>query len=1839
MKISGIFFKAMLMLAAISAAVCCSRSSEEPSPEFSKWVKAYSGGIIDNGSTIKIMLTAPMDKDADISGLEDSFSFSPDLKGDVRVSAERDVIEFIPEDGAFRPGTRYDVSFRLSAAVKDIDRGMEVFRFSFMTKEKTATVSVTGIRIPSGQPEEVEVSGIVEFSVPSDADAAGMLSCRLDGQEPEIAVGQATGANVPFKVTGIRRGSEDTKLEITFDGREDGYRPVVRKTVRIPRSGLFEVMSADIAGGESPYVDVIFSMPLDRTSDPEGLIVLENAGRTHIRINDNIARIYYEKPGTGDKVLKADAGVRSEDGQRLGSAFTKEFRNDTPKPAVELLLKGNILPDGSELVLPFKAVNLSAVDVTVIRIFEDNIPAFLQENDIDGDSGLRRAGRLVARKTVRLDTDPGKDLRRWQDFAVDLSGLFRQEPGSIYRIRLSFKQEYSLYGKTADGQEAGMISLGQDGVTAEDETVWDTPAPYYYENFYDWDKYDWNRRDDPGDPTYYMMETRFPVCNLLSTRLGVMAKLSGSGTLWVTVNDILTARPVKDAEVTVCNYQLQPVGKVSTDKDGFAEISLEGKPFVVKVSDNGETTYLKVTDGNEISLSRFDTGGTVREHGLKAFIYGDRGVWRPGDTLHVTMIVEDRDNPVPDSHPVTMELYTPQGQFHSRLTDTDGMNGFHVFHIPTAPADPTGTWNAYFKIGGSTFHKPLMIESIKPNRLKINLDTDTPVLHGGTDTRFELSAAWLTGPAASGLEGKVEMSLVPGGRTFKGYDGYVFSDPTSSFTTAEMPLFGKTLDKNGKAAATVSLPTLEKAPGMLQARLISRVSERGGDESVISKTMLFSPYEAYVGIRLPETDGGYIETDTEHRFPVIVTDADGKPVSGHRIEYRIFRLDWSWWWESKAEGLDSYVNGTAAEPYSSGTLVSSDKPVEIPFRLDYPEWGRFLVYVKDVTGGHSTGGIILADWPAYRGRSDKRDPDALTMLTFSTGKKEYEVGETATVYVPAARNGLALVSLENATKVISRSWVRTSPDSDTPFRFTVTEDMAPDFYVHISLLRRHSDTEGGLPSRMYGVQPVMVLDKDSHLYPQLSMPDEVRPLEEFTVTVSERDNREMTYTLAIVDEGLLDLTAFRTPDPWSSMYAREALGVRTWDMYDEIIGAFGGRFVPVSAIGGDQTINKEARTDNRFNPVVRFMGPFTLKGKSACHKVTLPMYVGSVRVMLVAGKDGAYGNAEKTVPVRTPLMVLPTLPRTLSDGDKVVLPVNVFAMEKGLGRTDVSVKVEGAASVSGPHTVSVNMEQPGDTLVRFSLSAAGEGTAKVTVTASGGGYQATETVSVPVRNPNPDITSVTHATVSPGESHTFSWKPSSEECRTTMELAGFPAIDFNSCFNFLQDYGHECSEQLSAAGITIASTMGFLSDDNYAKAKGLVPGLLSDLYSRQLPDGGFATWPGQASADEWTTSMAGHFMILASDLGYEVNSGVLSAWKNFQRRCVRNWRHSRLNDFYDLVQAYRLYTLALAGSPEQGAMNRMKESEGLSVQARWELAAAYAVSGKERIASEMTDGLQTDIRDYSPPNITYGSALRDKAMILEVLVLTDRMSEAMRLAEDVAGQFSGNGWYTTQLTAFTASAMARLAGRLNTGAIIADISQETADREETVRIEKAAAAETVVLEPQSGKAEVTNLSEGPLYVSVSATYRPDSMTRIEPSASGIELNVSWSDPDGNPVNPHKLMQGTDVLATLTVSDITGVRDHSGLALTFPVPSGWEISNERTFSEGSSSTPSDPYTYMDIRDDKVMIYFDLSHGTRKKFRIRLRAAYKGTFIFPSAVCEAMYDPETCSRTASGTAEVL
>ena len=1843
----------------------CTRTQKDiiPSADYAPYVNAYTGGVISQNSTIRIELThdQPMvDLNSELKN--NPFSFSPSLKGKA-YWVSNNTIEFVPEEGTLKPGTLYEGTFQLGDFI-EVDKKLKEFNFSFRVQERNFTLQLESLPITATQPDEINIKGEIRFSDVVKKEEVEKMLTASDGKKSYPVEVTATDnlTRYQFNIRQIPREADDYPLTITANGNPAGIDRKQSEEVLIPAKDCFRFMSAERIEQPENGIEIVFSAPLSTTQDLKGLIEIPEVSSSIFQINENRVFIYFEANTQNKLTLNIHEGVKDSQGKALGTSHTISFSEVSLKPQVEMSTSAAILPDSKNLIIPFRAVNLYAVDLSVIRIFENNVLMFMQTNSLASANELRRSGRLVYKKTLWLAKDASKDIHHWGDYSIDLAGLIHQEPGAIYRVILSFRQEYSAYPcggnenqnmKFADSNTSdGLTKVSGSVLSEEDEAIWNTPEAYYYYNggTMDWSVYRWTERDNPCHPSYYMNSDRIAACNVFASNLGMIVKRNSLNKLWIAVSNILDTKPIGKAQVTAYNFQLQPIGKGETNGDGFVEITPKGVPFIIVAESEKQKAYVRVVDGEEQSVSRFDVGGKDIQKGLKGFIYGERGVWRPGDTLHISFILEDREKRIPDKHPVALEIYNPRGQFYTKMISTQGMNGFYTFDVPTLATDPTGLWNAYIKVGGTTFHKGLRIETIKPNRLKINLALPKTLQATDKDVYAPLTSTWLTGATASKLKAKIEMSLSKVNTQFKNYGQYIFNNPATNFTTIKTDVFDGTLDAEGKASVTLKVPTATEAPGMLNATFTTRVFEPGGDASIYTQTIPFSPFTSYIGINLNQPKGKYIETDKDHVFDIVTVNTQGQLVNRTNLEYKIYRIGWSWWWENSGESFGTYINNSSITPVASGNLQTRGGKASFKFRVDYPSWGRYLVYVKDKESGHATGGTVYIDWPEWRGRSSKTDPSGIKMLAFSLNKDSYEIGETATAIIPAAAGGRALVSIENGSTVLRQEWIEVSNGGDTKYTFKITPEMTPNVYLHISLLQPHAQTVNDLPIRMYGVVPVFVTNSQTVLQPQIQMPEVLRPETNFNVTVSEKSGKPMTYTLAIVDDGLLDLTNFKTPDPWNDFYSREALGIRTWDMYDNVLGASAGSYSSLFSTGGDATLKPADAKANRFKPVVKFIGPFYLgKGKSQTHTLKLPMYVGSVRAMVVAGQDGAYGNAEKTAFVRTPLMMLSTLPRVLSIQEEITVPVNIFAMENQVKNVTVSLQASGGGvQIVGANQQSLKFTQPGDQLVFFTLKTGSKtGKATIHLTANGSGQQTKETIEIDVRNPNPVVTLRNSQWIEAGQSKELSYNLSSSSANNQikLEVSRIPSVDISRRFDFLYNYQHHCTEQLTSKALPLLFVAQFKTIDKTEaeKIKTNVQEAIRQIYGRQLPNGGFVYWPGNAVADEWISSYAGMFLTLAQEKGYAVHANVLNKWKRFQRAAAQNWRMPQEASGWqqwqsELQQAFRLYTLALAGVPEYGAMNRMKEQTGLSIQAKWRLAAAYALTGKMKPAEELVYNVETTVNPYSSMNQIYGSSDRDEAMILETLILMNRERDALQQAKVVSKNLSQEDWFSTQSTAFALMAMGRLAEKLS-GTL--DFVWSWNDKQQpAVKSAKAVFEKEIATTPKSGTVSVKNQGKGAL--SVDLITRTQLLNDTLPAISdNLRMDIRYANLNGTPLSVNDIIQGTDFMAITSISNISGTSDYTNLALTHIIPSGWEIYNERMVAPETENAAADgsgqsvsKYSYQDIRDDRVLTYFNLRRGETKVFTVRLQATYAGNFILPAVQCEAMYDVNVQARSKAG-----
>lgn len=1803
-------------------------------PAFGEYISSYTAGVINSGSTIRILLASDA-VDSSLVGVESSvklFELSPSVRGKV-VWLDNRTVEFRP-DSRLTSGQVYEVKFFLSKLFDDIPSALETFEYSFQVIPLHYEITVENVKpyTPTDLKRQ-RIEGILHTSDFAESDAVEkMISAVQDGKGLKVSWSHTSeGRQHMFTVEEVVRSDKASTVDINVDGNPLNLQHTDSRQIEIPALGDFKVTRVSVEQSATQHVVIQFSDPLNPRQNLAGLISIEGISNLDFEIRDNEIRVYPPVRQTGSKQLTIESGIKNILDYRLKEGSRHDLVFELLNPAVRFTGKGTILPSSDGLVLPFEAVNLKYVDVEVIKIFENNVIQFLQVNNITGNSQLRRVGKPVLKKRISLENAGVTDLGKWNRFTLDLATLINAEPGAIYQVKINFRHQYIAYGCDGvpgvnDDQQTFEL---EDWSTPDDEeySYWDSYDDYYYG-----EGYDWSQRNNPCHPSYYTGDKAIKR-NILASDLGLIAKRGGDGKTVVFVNDLKSTAPLNGVTVDLYDFQQQVIGTATTDNNGRVDIPETVRPFVVMARHGAQRGYLKLVDGEALSTSNFDVGGELINRGLKGFLYGERGVWRPGDSLHMTFILEDKMKLLPANHPVVFELQNPQGQVTSRIVRSGGENGYYYFGTATAYDAPTGNWLARVKVGGTEFTQPVKIEMVKPNRLKINLDFGVDKIKAG-DQRIsgDLQVNWLHGAPGKNLRAEFDMTLTPASTKFDKYPDFVFEDPTRDFYSETQTVFDGYTDAEGKAKVNATISIGDDAPGVLNAVFRGRAYEEGGNFSVDRFSIPFYPYRSFTGIRLPPGDKarGMLQTDTTHTVDIVTVDPDGAPVSRDRIEISLYKIQWRWWWDNTAEGA-IYLGGSSTRLIKSGTVRTTNGKGEWKFKVDYPEWGRFLVRAYDPVSGHSSAKVVYIDWPGWAGRSRGGSMGA-TMLSFSTDKAAYRVGEKATVTIPGSGQGRALVSIENGSRVVNSYWVETQK-GDTPFTFDVTAEMTPNAFINITSLQPHAQTLNDLPIRQYGVIPIQVEDPMSRLSPVIEMPDVLEPGQEVTIRVSEKTNRKMTYTVAVVDEGLLDLTRYQTPDPWKRFYAREALGVKTWDLYDHVMGTFGGRLERLLAVGGgDEGGGREDDAKaNRFKPVVKFFGPFTLNGGSNTHRFIMPQYIGSVKTMVVAGYEGAYGRVDKATPVRKPLMVLATLPRVLGPEEKVTLPVTLFAMEKGISNVTVSIKTSGPLTAQET-SKSVTMSGS-DLTVNFDLGVQSRlGVGKVEVTARSGSYTAEDVIEIDIRNPNPPSTRVVEKVVEAGQTWTASVSPVGMvgTNSATLEVSSLPPINLSQRMKYLLRYPYGCIEQTTSTVFPqlYVHRVKQLNEGEKLMIQKNVQAGIERLKSFQQSDGGFSYWPGGENSDSWGTTYAGHFLVEAEANGYFVPGDMIRKWKKYQKRKAQTWRRNLEAYSSEMIQAYRLYSLAAAGDPEMAAMNKLREQGNLPHTAAWMLAAAYAKAGQQEAAKTLVQNLPSEVKPYQELGYSYGSDLRDKAIILETLLLIGERTKAFDMLKEISISLSDNSkWMSTQTIAWCLKSAAAYAGDTQTGPLKFAYAYNGKDVDASTDL-PVAQVDLPVDGVKSSSLSFSNKTSGTLFVRVVSEGTPARGDETE-DANNLNISIAYTDMRGNPIDPGNLEQGTQFMASVTVSNPGYRGSYKNMVLNQIFPSGWEINNLR-LTDDETTLGGDVPTYQDIRDDRVYTFFDLASSTKKTFRVQLTASFAGTYYLPSVTCEAMYDKSIYAR---------
>lgn len=1791
----------------------CNKSGLKlPENSFSRYISGFTYGVISIKSTFQIELQDNY-KGSEKVGDEIKtklFDFSPSIEGRTILKSPNK-IEFIPS-APLKKDKTYDIKFNLKEAINEVDDNHHSFEYSVKTIKESGYFINEGLVVNQNSGEKVfDFKGKIISSDFTDNKTIEEKT-SINSSNKIVWNHSADGIEHSFTIKSIpaQNSAQNLKLEI-----EDVTNSSEDFDIYIPSKEEFVVSSVTIDNNDKNKITICFSENLSKTAN-EGMCSINGMFNYTMQIESNkMILTPNDEKLYGDITVKALAGLHSVSGKKLAKNYEKTLSFGNRSPKAEIIGEGSILVNNDGAKLPIKTVGLNQVRVEIYKIYQSNVLFFLQNNSLNETYDTKRFAKKIHSEVLKLNGKSGFAPYKSYNYNLDLSNIVNLEKGAIYQVRLSFDKSMAAINCGESKKETGLFNFSMLNSTKFEEEENTDEEENSYEYYYP-ENFDYSKKDDPCSESYYNYE-RFSKKNILVSNIGLIAKKGTNNKIYATCVDLLTAEPMLGALIEVFDYQFQNVGKNSTNMDGFCEISSKEKPYFVVATKNGQKNYLKLEKSNSQAVDVFDVEGNASQNGLKGFVYGERGVWRPGDKMHLTMILSNGFNELPADLPCQMELINPLGQVFDKQINDRPLHGFYAFQTKTSPDAVTGNWIARFKVGGLKYDKIVKVETVKPNRLRIVPENNEEFIVNGQKIKYQTS--WLNGANSNGLKATVDVNFNNTNTEFKGYSPYNFNDKTKNFTSFEQSVFSGTTASDGTFEFNFNLEANpDNIPGMLNAVMTTKVFEGTGEFSIQYDTKKVSFYNSYVGHKIDNSSQYYLQCEKNYKINIANINSQGQRIASNKVKVGFYKVDYNWWYNSYNSN-NYFDQSSIKEVVFEQEMDVKNGLIDVPLFVKKGKWGNYLIKVTDQNSKHSSSSFVYFETPYNEGVEVTRD--ASNIIQLSKDKDKYKVGENAKITMVSYFKGRAMLSIENSTEVLDTKWFDLEVGKNV-LNFEIKETMSPNVYAYISAIQAHKNTSNNLPIRMYGIIPISVDNSTSILTPIISAPQKIEPESKLTFKVSESNNKPMTYTVAIVDEGLLGITGYKTPDPWKFFYGKQALGVLTWDVFDEVIDAFTGLFQEVFSIGGDaeslDQMNKAK--SNRFESVVKYIGPFELKGGSNTHTIDIPNYVGNLKVMVVAGgKNYSFGNSTKDVQVAKPLMVLGTLPRVLSLSEEVELPVNVFVTDKAIKNVTINVLTDNKIELLDTKTKSLTFSNTQDQIINFKLKTKDlQGVSKVTIKATSGKYSSTYDIEVPIQIANPPTVVYDQIVLNPMETKTVQINPIGIQGTNSVivETSSVPDLNIKSKIEELIAYPHGCLEQTTSALFPqlYLGDLTTLSTDEKNQINSNIEAGFEKYKSFQASQGGLSYWNNSNYVDDYATIYATHFMIEAKNKGYNINKDLLNNIINYLTTTSNSFNPLAQN-YYRSTQAYRLYVLALNGNPNLGAMNRLKETP-LDASSKIKLASAYALIGKKEIASQMISTIGNEIVPYIDDRYTYGSDNLDNAFLLDLYLNLNNKASAYTTFRQCVTTLNSKSYLGTQVTSGLIRSISNYLAKYKVAPI--DLQMSFDGKPFNLKGSKPMYQQN--LNPKTGVLTIKNNTNSITVVNI---VRKGVELAVKQNISPLlGLSVSYTSKDGKTIASDKIARQTDFKQVIKITNNSS-QEFFNMALSNYVPSGWEIINKRIAEGGTNGNSS--MDYQDIRDDRILSYFSIKPGETKYIIQDFNASYEGTYTVPAIVVESMYNP--------------
>jgi uncharacterized protein YfaS (alpha-2-macroglobulin family) len=1371
------------------------------------------------------------------------------------------------------------------------------------------------------------------------------------------------------------------------------------------------------------------------------------------------------------------------------------------------------------------------------------------------------------------------------------------------------------------------------------------------------------------------------------TDLGVIAKQNASGEAVVFLNSLRTARPVSGATVRFISTNNQLMGTATTNGQGVARYdSVAGsrlKLGMITATQGSDFSFISLPK-SRVETSRFEVGGlTSNAAHYQAFLYGDRDLYRPGDTIHTNVVVRTDDwRTPPVGLPVKVRLLLPTGKEYASLGEKLSATGAVESRFILPATVMTGLYSLEVLTGNDVLltSKQVSVEEFIPDRMKVTVTAAPTILHPAQTVTASVLAQNLFGPPAAGRKFEVEFSLKEKTFSASKYPDYSFqlrsgTGRSASALSGITERFQKEVregetDASGRGTAAYALPDVRDL-GTLEGVAFATVFDETGRPVNRLATFEVQTQAVMFGIQQPSE---LVSTRQEMPIKMVALTPAGKPTRAE-AQVQIVRLLWETVLERQGGRL--VYNSQKREQVLQNQSVNVDADSQLFFTPTYS--GEYEVRLFRP----GAASYVAAHFYAY-GSGDTAgnsfEVNTEGEVTIEADKPKYEPGETAQLLLKTPFPGRVLVTVER-NRVLDHFYVDTDQKS-AQVRVPIRAGYAPNIYVTATAIR--PITDNSLPLTVArGFVPLTVEKPGTHLPVALKVASLSRSQTFQTIEV--RTAPKAQVTLAVVDEGILQRKDYHTPDPYGYFYQKRALEVSAFDIYPFLLPELG-----TSSSGGDAA-DLARRTSpvpsRRVKLVAKWSGLLTADASGLVrYRVRVPQFSGALRVMAVAYKDDAFGNAEQTMKVADPVVISTALPRFASPGDTLDVPVTLTNTTgqaiTGIVGLQLGNEQErhqpGGGTLQAIHNIE---EVKGETLLsstgssykinlppnverrvtfRVLAKAVGNGTVTViimtnSVPMNGNGLR--ETIEIPIRPAAPlekrtgsgEVTASVPATLN----LRTDFLPTGQ--RSRLMLSRSPLTQFSKDLSYLLEYPYGCLEQTVSAAFPqlyfgdLAATLRQKTGAS-AKAQRYNPNYnvqeaIRKIEAMQLYNGSLSYWPGGDYDNWWATAYAAHFLLEAKQAGFAVNQSTLDKVLRYlqfrlKKRETEAYQYftadglARQRTIAKREITYSLYVLALAGRQDAVALNYYKANRPLlTPDARFLLACTYALGGQQRAFQEVLPKQFTPEKSRRELGDSFASPIRDEALALNALLEADPTNPQVNsIARQLSRQVRAAGYLNTQERAFALLALGKIARKSQASTATATI-----------------AAGGKQLGQFSGKdLTVNNVANYQLLLKASGAgalyyfWELEGISaggRVREEDSYLKVRRQFLTRTGQPVGAASFKQNDLVVVKLTIQAAEAAGEVKNVAITDLLPAGLEIENPRlgVTREISFVTNAAQPDYLDVRDDRLNL-FTTATPQPKVFYYLARAVSKGIFKLGPVSADAMYNAEYHSYNGAGTVRV-